>query len=886
MEQYKLFIDGEFVDSKDGKTFESIDPGTELPFATVAQAGKADAEAAITAARKAFDRGDWSGLSPAARMSKIQDFADQIAQQGIRLAATESMDSGQIISLAKYGPLLGIGVLRNLSLLAATKFPWEEEIPISGNVFAPGREFIRREPIGVCVSIVPWNFPMSQAFWKIASELSMGNTMVLKPASYTPLSALIIAEAAKAAGIPKGVLNVLPGPGGELGKTLCTHPYVDKISFTGSTEVGREIMRMASETVKKVTLELGGKSANIILDDADMDLAVEGAVFGTFFHQGQICESGTRVLVSSKIYDEFLEKMKKRAESLRIGYQLDPASHQGPLVSKEQLATIERYVKIGKEEGAKLITGGKRVEVPGINGGYYYAPTIFADVKNKMRIAQEEIFGPVVCVIKYNSDEEAVAIANDTIYGLGGGVFSRSHARAERVARGIRTGTMWINNYHIFADFCPFGGYKQSGVGRELGLTGLHEYTLVKRIHVNALADHKSNLTFSIMSDHKRMDGFAYNCPTNVIAGHGSLSSIYKAITELGCRRALILTDPGVAKAGLAQLVKDALVDFCVGIYDKIPSDPDLESADAATAKARELNADCIVSVGGGSVIDAAKAVCVTLKNGGKANDHLNFLVLTEPQIPHIAIPTTSGTGSEVTSVAVLTSKSAGRKLFIVDRYIVPNVAILDPRFTITLPKDLTVYTAMDAMTHAIEAVTSLLSNQICDGQALHAIRLIKENLPLIVTDGKNEKARLNMQIAATMAGWAFTIAQTALAHGMAHTVGTLHHVHHGAACGILIPKVMRYNVDHAADKLVLVAQALGVNTAGMTVRDAALAAADAVEALMKEIGHPLKFREMGVPEENLPICAFHALADTANLFNARPVNDPADILKIYTEAY
>ncbi|MGC9325777.1 MAG: aldehyde dehydrogenase family protein, partial [Desulfomonilia bacterium] len=529
MEQYKLFINGEFVDSADGKTFESIDPGTGLPFATVAQAGKADAEAAVNAARKAFDRGDWSGLSPSARMSKIQDFADQVAQQGIRLAATESMDSGQIISLAKFGPLLGIGVLRNLSLLAATKFPWEEEIPISGNVFAPGREFIRRESIGVCVSIVPWNFPMSQAFWKIASAISMGNTMVLKPATYTPLSALIIAEAAHAAGIPKGVINVLPGPGGELGKTLCTHPDVDKISFTGSTEVGREIMRMASETVKKVTLELGGKSANIILDDADMDLAVEGAVFGTFFHQGQICESGTRVLVSSKIYGEFLEKMKKRAESLRIGYQLDPASHQGPLVSKEQLETIERYVKIGKDEGAELITGGKRVEVPGINGGYYYAPTIFANVNNRMRIAQEEIFGPVVCVIKYDSDEEAVAIANDSIYGLGGGVFSRNHARAERVARGVRTGTVWINNYHIFADFCPFGGYKQSGVGRELGLAGLHEYTQVKRIHVNALADSKSNMTFQLMSDNKRVGGFSYNCPTNVIAGHGSLSSIYKA---------------------------------------------------------------------------------------------------------------------------------------------------------------------------------------------------------------------------------------------------------------------------------------------------------------------------------------------------------------------
>jgi acyl-CoA reductase-like NAD-dependent aldehyde dehydrogenase/alcohol dehydrogenase class IV len=886
MDHYQLFIDGKFAEASSGDVMESIDPGTGQAFAIVAKAGPADAEKAVTAARRAFDRGDWSGLSPAARMAKIQDFADQVAQQGIRLAATESMDSGQIISLAKFGPLLGIAVLRNLALLAATKFPWEEEIPVSGNVFAPGREFIRREPIGVCVSIVPWNFPMSQAFWKIASALCMGNTMILKPASVTPLSALILAEAAMAAGLPDGVLNILPGPGGTLGKTLCTHPSVDKISFTGSTEVGREIMRMASDTVKKVTLELGGKSANIILDDADMDLAVEGAVFGTFFHQGQICESGTRVLVSSKIHDEFVEKMKKRAEALRVGYQMDPMSHQGPLVSSEQLATVEHYVRLGREEGAEIITGGRRVEVPGLPDGYYYAPTIFTGVDNKMRIAQEEIFGPVVCVIKYDSDEEAVAIANDSIYGLGGGVFSSNHARAERVARGIRTGTVWINNYHIFADFCPFGGYKQSGVGRELGLTGLHEYTQVKRIHVNALAHNKSNLTFNIMSDYKKMDGFAYNCPTNIIAGHGSLSSIYKAITDLGCRRALILTDQGVAKAGLAQMVKDALVDFCAGIYDQIPADPDLESADSAAAKARELGADCIVSVGGGSVIDTAKAVCVILKNGGKANDHLNFLVLTEPQTPHIAIPTTSGTGSEVTTVAVLTSKSAGRKLFIVDRFIVPNVAILDPRFTMTLPKELSIYTAMDALTHAIEAMTSILANEICDAQALHAIRLIRENLPLVAADGRNEKARLSMQIAATMAGWAFTIAQTALVHGMAHTVGTLHHVHHGAACGILLPKVMRYNVDHAADKLALAAQALGVNTSRMAARDAALAAADAVEALMKEVGHPLRLRDVGVPEENLALCAFHALADTANIFNARPVNDPTDILNLYNQAY
>jgi aldehyde dehydrogenase (NAD+) len=886
MEQYKLFINGQFVDAASKEKFESIDPGTEMPIAEIAKAGRADAEAAIAAARKAFDSGIWSELTPQARMAKIQDFADQVSQQGLRLAATESMDSGQILKLAGFAPLLGVGLLRNLSLAAASRFPWEEEIPVSGNIFAPGRDYVRREPIGVCVGIIPWNFPMTMAFWKIAPALIMGNTVVLKPASVTSLSALILAEAAKAAGLPDGVLNVISGPGGELGQVLCTHPDVDKIAFTGSTEVGREVMRLAASTVKKVTLELGGKSANIILDDADMDLAVDGACFGTFFHQGQICESGTRVLVSSKIYDEFLEKMKKRAEAFRIGYQMDPTSHMGPLVSKTQLATVEQYVQIGKDEGAELVTGGRRVEVPGIQGGYYFAPTIFANVDNRMRIAQEEIFGPVVSVIRFDSDEEAIAIANDSIYGLGGGVFSTSTARAEKVARGVRTGTMWINNYHAFGDFCPFGGYKQSGVGRELGMAGLHEYTVVKRVHVASLADHKSNMTFQLMSDDKKVAGFSYNCPTMVTAGHGSLSAISKAVADLKARRVMIITDEGVRKAGLTQLVQDALGDFCAGIFDQVPSDPDLEVVDAATEAARALQADCIVSVGGGSVMDAAKGVCVTLKNGGKANDHLNLLTLTEPQIPHIAIPTTSGTGSEVTSASVLTSKTAGRKLFIVDPHIMPNFAILDPRFTVTLPTGMTAMSAMDAMTHAVEAMTSIMSNPICDGMALQAIRLISENLPVVIEDGRNEQARLNLQIAATMAGWAFTIAQVGLAHGMAHTIGIMHHVPHGAACGIALPKVMRFNVDHVAPKLVQVAQALGVNTTGMPEREAALAAADAIEALMQKVGHPMRLRDLNVPEESLPLAAFHAIADTAVIFNGRPVSDPTEILEVFNQAF
>jgi acyl-CoA reductase-like NAD-dependent aldehyde dehydrogenase len=481
---YQLFIDGEWRESASGETFPSINPSTEEEFARIARGTREDAQAAIQAARNAFDRGDWSNKTFRQRSEILLEAFKHLAEKATAddWATKEATDAGVTQRLANLVHVpTGLEHFRSLSAQGGDikeyePLPWVDVPAVAWN-------FINREPIGVCSQIVPWNFPLMMACWKLAPALVTGNSVVLKPASNTSITALELVKALEETGLfPRGVINIVTGPGGSVGEELASNPMVDKVAFTGSTEVGRRIMQLASGTIKKVTLELGGKSANILLPDADLELAIDGSLFATFMHQGQACESGTRLLVHESMYEEVVERLAARAGEIVVGDACDFESGLGPLVSESQRATVERYVEIGKAEGARLVAGGKRPA--GLDRGYFFEPTIFADVTNDMRIAQEEIFGPVLSVIKYRDTGEAVRIANDSIYGLAGGIFSRDIPLAISIAKKIRTGTMWINDWHLLNDVSPFGGYKQSGVGKELGMHGILEYTIPKHIHV------------------------------------------------------------------------------------------------------------------------------------------------------------------------------------------------------------------------------------------------------------------------------------------------------------------------------------------------------------------------------------------------------------------
>ncbi|HVA47511.1 MAG TPA: aldehyde dehydrogenase family protein [Pirellulales bacterium] len=469
----ECFIGGKWVPAASGKAFETINPATEEVIAQVAEGDAEDVDAAVAAARDALENGPWSTMDARDRGRLIYKLADLMEEELDDLAALETLDNGKPIRDAKAADLpLAIDCLRYYAGFADKIHG--QTIPVRGNYFT----YTRREPVGVAGQIIPWNFPILMVCWKWAPALAAGCTVVMKPAEQTPLSCLRLARLAQKAGIPDGVINVVPGYGPTAGAAIVKHPGVDKIAFTGEYRTAQIIMRDASQTLKRLTFELGGKSPNIVFADADLDAAAAGSHFGLYFNQGQCCCAGSRLFVEEKVYDKFVDKLVGMNKSRKLGDPFDPATEQGPQVDKAQFDKIMHYIGVGKQEGAQCLTGGNRFG----QRGYYIEPTLFGDVKDEMSIAKDEIFGPVLSVLKFKDVHEIIDRANNTYYGLAAAVWTRDVSKAHHLAAKIKAGTVWINCYDVFDAGAPFGGFKMSGMGRELGERGLEAYTETKTV--------------------------------------------------------------------------------------------------------------------------------------------------------------------------------------------------------------------------------------------------------------------------------------------------------------------------------------------------------------------------------------------------------------------
>ncbi len=475
----KMLIDGKWVDAISGKTFPTFNPATGEVLANVAEGDKADIDAAVKAARRAFDSGPWSRMTAAERGKLVWKLADLLEQHIEEFATLETLDNGKPLTVARAADVpLAVDMFRYMAGWA-TKLEGTT-IPLSVP-YTPGvnyHAYTVREPVGVVGQIIPWNFPLLMAAWKLAPALACGCTVVLKPAEQTPLSALRLGELFAEAGFPDGVVNIVPGYGETAGAALAAHDLVDKIAFTGSTEVGKLIVHAATGNLKKVSLELGGKSPNVVFKDADLDVAIGGAASAIFFNHGQCCCAGSRLYVERPVFDQVVEGVANKAKKIKVGSGLDPKTHMGPLVSEEQLQRVCNYLEIGMAEGAKAASGGHKIG----DKGYFVEPTVLVDTTEYMKVVKEEIFGPVVAAIPFDDPEELVGRANDSIYGLAAGIWTHNITKAHRTAALLRAGTVWINCYNIFDAALPFGGYKQSGWGREMGKDVLNLYTQTKSV--------------------------------------------------------------------------------------------------------------------------------------------------------------------------------------------------------------------------------------------------------------------------------------------------------------------------------------------------------------------------------------------------------------------
>lgn len=475
----QMYVNGEWIDSRSGKTRDVINPATGEVIAQAAEGDAADAAYAIQVAREAFDSGVWSDLPASQRASYLFAIANKLEERAEEIAALETEDNGKPLRETGFDVADAVACFRYYAGLV-TKPDGQ-----TYHVGDPMQAMVVREPVGVCGLITPWNYPLLMGVWKIAPALAAGNTIVYKPSEITPVTSVKLFEIIAEVGIPKGVANMVMGAGATVGQEIAQSHQVDKISFTGGTATGRSIMTAATGNIKKISLELGGKSPNIVFADADFETAVDYALFAIFANQGQVCSAGSRLLLEESIYDRFLDRLAERASKIRVGPGNDPATEMGPLVSEAHMEKVLKYIEYGKQEGARLLCGGNRITQGALGKGFFVEPTIFADATPEMRIVQEEIFGPVLGVQKFTSEAEAIELANNTVYGLAGGVFTQDGAKALRVIKKLRAGITWINCYHPTYNEAPWGGYKQSGIGRGLGTFGYEEYTEVKQININ-----------------------------------------------------------------------------------------------------------------------------------------------------------------------------------------------------------------------------------------------------------------------------------------------------------------------------------------------------------------------------------------------------------------